>query len=268
MVEIDPKTGAPVTSPIPPATANTPTPATQQTNNTNDFVSPPQKTDPNTNATGKGLLDESRPVDERNPVVTKLSDNRPNTAPFNNPDANVTKSSDFVADAETKSFTQVEEEHPHANLNTPNTTMSGGPFNPATFDKPGSQRLPVKDYVRNPLQATGDPAVPVALQDKPLNEVEVRQKIAEILKNNGMDSASQNRAFAEIISVLNAWEPADSDVVRTRDTVKEEYEQQKQEVRDNLMSESQKKRDEISEADAQTRANLQKSEQSAQTVKA
>jgi len=265
MVEIDPKTGAPMASP------STTGPATQQNTNqqtTNDFVSPPQKTNPETIATGKGPLDESRPVDDRNPVVTKLSDNRPNTAPFNNPDMNATKSTDFVADAETKPFSQVEEEHPHSNLNTPNTTMSGGPFNPATFDKPNSQRLPVKDYVRNPLQATGDPAVPVALQDKPLNEVEVRQKIAEILKNNGMDSSSQNRAFAEIISVLNAWEPADSDVIRTRDTVKKEYEQQKQEVRDSLMNESQKKRDEISEADAQTRANLQKSEQSAQTVKA
>ena len=112
-VEIDPKTGAPVTN---QTNQPTPTPATQQTNNTSDFVSPPQKTDPTTTATGKGPLDESRPVDDRNPVVTKVPDNRPNTAPFNNPDMNATKSTDFVPDAEAKSFAEVEEEHPHLSL--------------------------------------------------------------------------------------------------------------------------------------------------------
>ena len=264
-VSIDPVTGAPITD-----SANR-----TQDNPTNQFTEP-------TPATVQSTSHQSD-IPAKRPDVTNVSENKGNTAPFNNPPKNASTSQDLVPNPDA-SFAEKEVEHPHATTNTPNTTMSGGPFNPHTLNTrnaDGTMRtneipMPVKTLVRHPFTASGEPATPVALQEKPLNETEVDQKIAEILKNNGLDSASQLRAFSEIKAVLNAWEPnPDTDKVITAETARAEEAEMKAEVDAELKSreeEDENRRnlemsDEERKAEEDRKTTVTAGPQASQTVK-
>lgn len=175
------------------------------------------------------------------------------------PDTNDMRSTDL---AEGDSFRDKEKNHPHASPFTPNTTMSGGPFANDTYDNrlraneaTVDNNVPVKTYVRHPFEAAGNLAgvTPVQVEDKELSEREVDQRIAQVLKDGGMDSASQLRSFAQIKVILNAWKPLDSDVAITRETVLREQKRTNDEINEQL------KTDEQRDKDAATVANLKKS---------
>lgn len=183
-------------------------------------------------------------------------------------ETNVLQSQDL---AQGDTFTEKELNHPHVNAFTPNTTMSGGPFTPDTQDKPNQlsgkatleNKVPVKTYVRHPFEAAGNLAgvTSVVVEDKPLSEMEVHQRIAQVLKDGGMDSASQLRAFAQIKVILDAWAPADSDEAITRKEVLERQEQTNEEVDSEMKTEDQRTKDNL------TKSNLEKSMLSGQVAK-
>lgn len=230
--------------------------STKSTNepNTNGPSDTNGKSDLNSNTNFVATDSKGTPGFEALPERTaeQLGPDRPGFQP----DSNQILSSDL---AEGDSFTEKELNHPHASNFTPNTTMSSGPFTPDTFDKTRQiredDRMPVKTFIRHPFEAAGNLAgvTPVLVENEPLNEAEVDRRIAQVLKDNGMDSASQLRAFAQIKVLLNAWEPQDSDKAITAKTMREDAKNTKQEVSEQLTTDKQREKDE------QTKANLQKS---------
>jgi len=211
-----------------------------------------------TNASNQSTDSKGTPGFE-SPTERRPSDLGPDRPGYQEP-TNDLQSQDL---AEGDNFNQKELNHPHVNAFTPNTTMSGGPFTPDTQDKKQGlagratleNNVPVKTYVRHPFEAAGNLAgvTPVLVEDRKLTESQVHQRIAQVLKDGGMDSASQLKAFAQIKVILDAWEPQDSDRALTRKEAIESQEQTDREV------DSEMKTDDQRDKDTETKANLQKS---------